>query len=62
MSTPIYCMGDEADNILRSLSLREREVKPHKIVKDNLESHFMKQQNVIFERAVSKNTEKEWTV
>ena len=51
MNTLIYCMGDRADDILRSFKLPEEDSKKYKVVKDKFEGHFVKRRNVIFERA-----------
>ena len=51
MNTLIYSMGDEADDILHSLNLSEDERKAHAVVKGKFDSHFIKRQNIIFERA-----------
>ena len=51
VSTLIYAMGDQADDILRSIALTEEERKTYDIVRDKLERHFVQRRNVIFERA-----------
>ncbi len=51
VNTLIYSMGDEADDILRSFALSEDEMKVYDTVKGKFESHFVKRQNIIFERA-----------
>ena len=43
-------MGDQADDILRSFNLSEEDTKKYAIVKDKLDSHFIKRRNMIFER------------
>ena len=47
----IYCMGDQADDILSSFGLSEDEAKTYETVKAKFESHFIKRRNVIYERA-----------
>ena len=50
ISTLIYSMGDQAEDILRSFSLTEAQRGKYDIVKEKLE-HFVKRRNFIFERA-----------
>ena len=51
MNTLIYSMGDEADDILRSLRLSEEDRKKYNAVKEKFDAHFVQRRNVIFERA-----------
>ena len=51
VNTLIYSMGDEADDILRSFALSEEDKKKYDSVKAQFDAHFVKQRNVIFERA-----------
>ena len=51
VNTLLYCMGDEADDILCSLNLTADEKKSYDTVKRKLEGHFVKCRNPIFERA-----------
>ncbi|KAL5517029.1 hypothetical protein EMCRGX_G002494 [Ephydatia muelleri] len=51
VSNLIYCMGDEADDILRSFGLSADDSKKYSVVKGKFESHFVPRRNVIFERA-----------
>ena len=51
VNTLIYCMGDRADDILRSFKLSAEDAKKYQVVKDKFEGHFVKRRNVIFERA-----------
>ena len=44
-------MGEEADEILSSFCLTEEDAKKYDTVKTKFESHFIKRQNVVFERA-----------
>ena len=55
VNTLIYCMGDEADDVLRSFELSAEESKKHATVRDKFESHFVKRRNVIFKRAKFNN-------
>ena len=48
--TLIYTMGDKGDDILQSFSLSEAD-KKYNIVKEKIDSHFVKRRNVIYERA-----------
>ena len=47
----VYCMGDEADDILSSFGLTNEDSKKYTTVKERFEGHFIKKRNVIFERA-----------
>lgn len=47
----IYCMGDEADDILRGQALSEAERQQYKTVKDSFELYFVPRKNAIYERA-----------
>ena len=59
VNTLIYCMGDAADDILRSFKLTEADSKVYETVKEKFESHFVKRRNVIFERATFNNRKQE---
>jgi len=47
----IYCMGDEADDILRSFTLSEDDKKKYSPVKSQFDAHFIPTRNTIYERA-----------
>ena len=51
VSTLIYCMGDKADDILRSFRLSAADEKKYKVVHDKFNEHFVTRRNVIYERA-----------
>jgi len=51
VNTLIYSMGDEADDILRSLALSAEDRKKYDVVKEKFDGHFVQRRNVIFERA-----------
>ena len=51
VNTLIYCMGDKADDILRSFKLSADDSKKYSVVNEKFEGHFVKRRNVIFERA-----------
>ena len=51
VNTLIYCMGEEADDILRSFQMSEDDKKKYKPVKERFDAHFDKRKNVIYERA-----------
>ena len=51
VSTLIYAMGDQADDILRSFTLTDEERKSYPTVKSNFDNHFIQRRNVIYERA-----------
>ena len=48
VNTLVYCMGDEVDDILSSLSLSEDKKKDYGTVKIKLEGHFVKSKNPIY--------------
>lgn len=49
----IYCMGDEADDILKSFTFANGESnKSYETVKKKFDDHFVPQRNVIYERAM----------
>lgn len=52
ISTPIYCMGATAEDILKSFSLSAEDSKKFHVVKGKVNGTFRKE-NVIFERAQS---------
>ena len=45
VSMPIYTMGDEADDILRSFKLSDAGAKKYSVVKEKFEDHFIKKRN-----------------
>ena len=47
----IYCMGDEADDIFKTFSFAEGQVKKYVKVKEKFDQHFTIKGNVIFEGA-----------
>ena len=51
VNTLIYMMEDEADDILRSIKLKEADAKKYSTVKEKFETFFVKHRNVIYERA-----------
>ena len=51
VNTLVYCMGDEADDILGSFHLSTEEKAQYDVVKEKFEGYFVKRRNVIFERA-----------
>ena len=51
VNTLVYCMGDEADDILSSLGLSDDDKKSYNTVKTKLEGHFVKR------RMLSMNTQ-----
>ena len=48
----IYCMGDEADDILKSFTFAEGEGMTYEIVKEKFDAHFIPKRNIIYERAM----------
>ncbi|XP_064622558.1 uncharacterized protein LOC135484804 [Lineus longissimus] len=51
VNTLIYCMGDEADDILNSITLTDDDRRSYDVIVEKLESYFLPKRNVIFERA-----------
>ena len=51
VNTLMYCMGDEADDILSSLGLSDDDKKSYNTIKTKLEGHFVKHRNIIYECA-----------
>ena len=51
INTLIYCMGDDAEDILVSFSLSEEDAKKYGTVEKKFDDHFNPRKNVIFERA-----------
>ena len=51
VNTLIYTMGDDADGILRLFRLSMTDSKNYDTVKAKFEAHFVKKQNMIYERA-----------
>ena len=47
----VYCMGDQADDILSSFDLSVADSKKYDVVKGKFDGYFVKKRNVIFERA-----------
>lgn len=52
VSTLIYSMGDQADDILMSFKLSSDEMKSYETIVEKFDRHFVPQHNVIFERAM----------
>lgn len=51
VSTLIYCMGDEADDLLAALDISTDNASKYDAVKKKFDQHFKVKKNVIFERA-----------
>ena len=51
VSTLLYCMGEEAKDVLKSTSITEDEKKSYEEVLGKFNDYFKVQKNVIFERA-----------
>ena len=51
MSTLLYCLGEEADPVLKSTDITTDERGSYYIVIEKLEAYFKVRRNVIFERA-----------
>ena len=51
MNTFVYSMGDDMDDILCSFILLEEDSKKYDVVEGKFDRHFVKDRNVIYERA-----------
>ncbi|XP_014877529.1 uncharacterized protein LOC106939594 [Poecilia latipinna] len=51
VNTLIYCMGDEADDVLRGLALPDADRNTYQGVRDGFQAFFVVKKNVIYERA-----------
>ena len=51
INTLVYTMGDAAEDILRSFSLSDEQLKSYETVLAKFYGYFVKKQNVIFKRA-----------
>lgn len=51
VNTLIYCMGDEADDVLRGLVLTQQQRLQYNAVKEGFDGYFVPKKNVIYERA-----------
>lgn len=51
VNTLVYCMGDEADDVLRGLKLTSVQRQQYDAVKTAFDSYFVPRKNVIYERA-----------
>ena len=51
ISTLLYCLGEEAEDVLKSTKIKEDEKKVYTTVLSKFESFFQVRKNVIFERA-----------
>lgn len=52
VNTLIYCMGDEAGDVLRGLKLTEAEHRQYSTVRDGFQDFFIVKKNVVSERAL----------
>ena len=51
ISSLIYCMGDEAEDILATFELSDEDAKKYETVVTKFKDHFNRKKNIIFERA-----------
>ncbi len=51
ISTLLYCLGGEAEDVLGSTNITEDERKQYSKVLEKFDSHFQVRRNLIFERA-----------
>ena len=47
----LYCMGEDAEDVLASTDIKEDEKADYKIVLDKFDAYFKIRRNIIFERA-----------
>uniref|UniRef100_A0A3B3TH36 Uncharacterized protein n=1 Tax=Paramormyrops kingsleyae TaxID=1676925 RepID=A0A3B3TH36_9TELE len=47
----VYCMGDEADDVLQRLDLTGEQRQQYNAVKRGFDTYFVPKKNVIYERA-----------
>ena len=59
VSTLLYCMGQEADDVLTSTNITEAERRSYGSVMAKLDGHFQVRRNVIFERAIAETSSPE---
>ena len=51
VSSLIFVMGDEVEDIPDSFRLSDNERKSHATVRDKFKAHFVKKRNIVFDRA-----------
>jgi len=51
ISTLLYCLGEEGDDVLSSNNITEEQLKKYDDVMTKFDEHFKVRQNIIFERA-----------
>ena len=51
VNTLLYCLGEEAESMLKSTNITEEETKSYETVFEKFDSFFQVRRNVIFERA-----------
>ena len=51
VNTLIYCMGDEADDVLRGLKLSAGDLRQYSKVRDGFQTFFVVKKNIVYERA-----------
>ena len=51
VSTLLYCLGDEADDVLTSTNISDADRKKYDSVMGKFDKHFKVRKNVIYERA-----------
>ena len=51
VNTLLYCLGEEAESMLKSTKITEEETKNYETVLEKFDSLFQLRRNVIFERA-----------
>ena len=60
VSTLLYCMGEEAEDILASTNIAETDWRKYGAVIEQYNDFFQAQKNIIFERARFKRYCQEW--
>ena len=51
VNTLLYCLGDDAEDVLRSTNISEEDRKKFNVVRDKFDQFFQVRKNVIIERA-----------
>ncbi|KAK0156520.1 hypothetical protein N1851_000189 [Merluccius polli] len=51
VNTLIYCMGDEADDVLRGLKLSDTDLRNYSKVREGFQSFFVVKRNIVYEHA-----------
>ena len=50
-ATLLYCLGEDAEDVLASTNISEEDRKKYDQVLEKFDSHFLVRRNIVFERA-----------